>query len=477
MSQQDRTEVIVVNHQTLKQVADWLFKPQLFASIRFRSNALWTPRMLALAALVWACGSTAETLGDRFTRARKIVSRVFRWLPNPGQTYQGFVKMLRKKHVELMFVIEPHIRVQMKETFPGQWTVCGFVVFAADGSRIELPRTKDLEAVFSPQKKKGSRNAKKTTGKRKERATSKPQSKSSKQKKADSPQMWLTLLWHLGTELPWSWRTGPSDSSERGHLQEMLKEMPENSLITADAGFVGYDFWSSILAAGHNFLARVGGNVSLLKELGCARQHGHTVYLWPDAAARKQKQPLVLRMIELHNGKHPVYLVTNLPKSRLSDRQAAMIYSKRWGVELFFRSFKQTLGVRKLTSRSPENAKLELSWSLLGLWCVCLLGQRELVESGQEPKRLSPASAIRAFRKTITEWRIRPESPHESLWHLLRQAVQDDYHRTSSKDSRHYPRKKKRTRIKPPKITIATREQVNAAKELTRKMDTERLTA
>ena len=381
-----------------------------------------------------------------------------------------------------MFAIRPHIQTQMREVLPGQWLVAGFVVFAADGSRVELPRTKPLEEAYSAKKKAKKKSAKKKTkknGKRKpqKRTNGKPQSTESKQKKADSPQMWLTLLWHVGTELPWTWKTGPSDSSERGHLTEMLAELPEKSLITADAGFIGYDFWKSILDKKHHFLARVGANVSLLKKLGCARQHEHTVYLWPDSAAKKNQPPLVLRLIVLHNGKHPVYLVTNLPKSQLSDRQAGMIYEQRWGIELFFRSFKQTFGLRKLRSRSAENAKLELDWSLLGLWCVCLLGQRELVASGSDPKRLSPAAAIRAFRVTINDWRVRPESSEESLWNLLREAIRDDYHRNSSKTSRNYPRKKKRNRIGKPNINVASMKQVNAAKEVTRNQQTERLPA
>ena len=164
--------------------------------------------------------------------------------------------------------------------------------------------------------------------------------------------------------------------------------------------------------------------------------------------------------------------MTNLPKSKLSDRQAGMIYEKRWGIELFFRSFKQTFGLRKLRSRSAENAKLELDWSLLGLWCVCLLGQRELVASGSDPKRLSPAAAIRAFRVTINDWRVRPKSSEENLWNLLREAIRDDYHRSSSKTSRNYPRKKKRSQIGKPKINVASKKQVNAAKEVTRNQQT-----
>jgi hypothetical protein len=109
---------------------------------------------------------------------------------------------------------------------------------------------------------------------------------------------------------------------------------------------------------------------------------------------------------------------------------------------------------------------LELDWSLIGLWCVCLLGQRELAASGAEPARLSPAKAIKAFQRTLREWRVRPERPQENLWWQLRLALLDDYERTADKTSRDYPRKKKRERIVTPKITRATQQQINAAKEL-----------
>ncbi len=289
--------------------------------------------------------------------------------------------------------------------------------------------------------------------------------------------MWLTLLSHVGTGLPWAWKTGPSDSSERAHLQEMLPELPKNSLITADAGFVGYDFWKAILDSERHFLARVGANVKLLKNLGYARQHEHTVYLWPNSAAKKSQLPLVLRLIVIRDGKHPAYLVTDLNKSQLSNQQAATIYSQRWGIELFFRTFKQTFGRRKLRSRAAENAKLELDWSLLGLWCVCLLGQRELVASGTDATDLSPAAAIYAYQATLRDWRVRPDTPEESLWNLLRVAVRDDYTRNSSKTSRNYPRKNKKQKIGHPKINVATKTQIDAAKQLKQKQDRFQLAA
>ena len=185
----------------------------------------------------------------------------------------------------------------------------------------------------------------------------------------------------------------------------------------------------------------------------------------------------MLRLIVIHDGKHPVYLVTDLNKSRLSDRQAATIYARRWGIELFFRTVKQTFGRSKLRSHSAENAKLELDWSLLGVWCICLLGQRELAANGTDTERLSPAGAISAFQASLRDWRVRPDTPDESLWNLLRVAVQDDYTRSSSKTSRNYPRKKQRQRITQPKITNATKQQNNAAKQLAQNQSDFRLPA
>lgn len=472
MSHQDRKfrEPIVVNHEAIRQAVNSLFAAKVFRGLRkARKGAMWTPRMLVVVALCWAW-SAAEGLNERFEEARKVAAKLFRWLPKPGKTYHGFLKQLAKWHVELQLVCMSELRVQMKQTLFGQWEIAGFVIIAGDGSRIELPRTQANEQAYSPQRKRrgGGKKGKGGAKSRRGRQGRKPkrQSTESIAKKANSPQMWLTLFWHVGTGLPWAWRTGPSDSSERGHLEEMLGELPENTLITADAGFVGYDFWSAVIAAGHKFVIRAGANVRLLKKLGFSREYENTVYLWPDWAKKKGLPPLVLRAVWIHNGKHPLCLITNvLSKTRLSDQQMATIYKARWGVELFFRTFKQTFGRRKLRSHTPEHAKLEADWSLIGLWAVCLLAQREIAKSGADPCCLSPAGAIKAIQEVIHHYRNRPEAPEESLWWMLRKAVQDEYQRRSSKAARAYPRKKQRERTGVPRIVTASKSQVTAARQ------------
>jgi hypothetical protein len=463
MSHQDRPCPLVINHQTIKQVLDWLLAPAVFAPLRGRRQATWKPRMLAAAALLWAT-SELNTLHERFVQARKIITKVFRWQLAPGVSCQGFLKMLAQWQPELLGAVVPHLREQMQEVLPAQWETAGYAVFAGDGSRVALARSASLEATFAPPRRRTrAAHPKKAAAARR---TPKKQAAASRQKKATSPQLWLTLLWHVGSGLPWAWRTGPSGASERDHLVAMVPELPAHALLVADAGFVGYELWQTLLAAGHHFVIRVGANVRLLRQLGWVREHAQVVYVWPDQAARKQQPPLVLRLVVVHDGKQPVYLVTNLPKSRLSDRHVATIYGARWGVEVFFRTFKHTFGCRKLRSRSARNAQLELEWALVGLWCVCLLGTRELRASGQEPARLSPAAALHAFQRTLREYRVRPDTPTETLWAQLRRARLDDYQRRAPKTSRAYPRKKHRTPIGIPHITLATDHQIAQAAAL-----------
>jgi DDE family transposase len=242
-------------------------------------------------------------------------------------------------------------------------------------------------------------------------------------------------------------------------------------VLVADAGFVGYEVWQTLLTAGHHFVIRVGANVRLLRQLGWVREHAQMVYLWPDYAARKLQLPLALRLVVVHDGKQPVYLVTDLHKIRLSDCQVAMIYGARWGVEVFFRTFKQTFGCRKLRSRSAANAQLELEWALVGVWSVCLLGTRELYACGHDPTRLSPAAALHAFHRTLRDYRVRPETPAETLWVQLRRARLDDYQRCVPKASRAYPYKKRRPLIGIPQITRATEQQLAQAAALQNKKE------
>jgi hypothetical protein len=464
------------HHQALKRSLDWLLAAARLSDLSFRGECSWTPTGLIFVAILWAW-SDEKSLTKRFFHARKVVIAMGILARVPAATYQAFLKLLTTWTVVLATALFDVLRRRMQSDLAARFEVCGFQVFGVDGSRLELPRTESNEGRFSPAKAR--RPSRPKAGPRREprrRARSRAsRARRARQKKSNSPQMWLTTMFHVGTGLPWDWRTGPSDSSERDHLRQMIAALPAGALVTADAGFVGYETWKAILDSGRHLLIRVGANVRLLRKLGYVEEKTGLVYLWPDREAKRNQPPLVLRMVVARGGRHTVNLVTSvLDEAALSDSQVVQIYALRWGIELFYRHLKQTFGRRKLRSHRAANAELEATWSLLGLWAMMLHAQVILSEQGVPPKRISIAGVLVGYRSALREYKSPPD-PGESLYEMVGKAVIDPYRR-AGKSSRDYPRKKQEQATGAPKVRNATKAEIHAAKEI-RDQRESRLTA
>lgn len=447
-----RDSHVRLNVVCLRQCVRWLLGGIDWSKIAFRSDCRWTPQSLATGALLWAW-SDEQTLTERFRTVRRITICLLGGQQQLAKTYQAFTKILRRWTDELVLMLQAALRQRMQQVLPCCWHVSGFILFGIDGSRIELPRTRSHEQAYSSIRHRRRRGKRRCT-----RALA-----AKDVLKSNSPQLWLTTMWHAGTGLPWDWRIGPADSSERRHMLEMLGGLPPEALLAADAGFVGYDGLRQILAGGRHFLLRVGANVRLLQKLGWARESAGSVYLWPDQAARQGQPPLVLRLVVADNGKHPVYLVTSvLSKRQLTDHEVLRLYARRWGVELFYRHLKQTFRRRKLLSTSAGNARVEIAWSLVGLWAMALYALVEATKQAIPVHRLSFAQLLLAFRRTLRDY-LHPTEQRQRLCERLRQAIIDPYKR-KNKTSRHYPRKKKESTAGPPTILTAQPWQVQRAK-------------
>jgi hypothetical protein len=449
------------NAQDLAAAIHGLLGERKWESIRFRKDCGWAVLGLVTTALIWAF-SSKQTLTARFGQALKFARRLGRCLAPANTSYQAFMKLLVRWTADLRKEIVLEYHLVMERRFPEAFRLAGFVPLAGDGSKLQLARTGSNEARYSPAKTRARKGKKRRKTKRRKQSRQ-ARAKQARDKKADSPQMALTLLHHLTLRLPWDWRLGSYDSSERQHLLAMVPQLPRDALVAADCGFVGYEFWSALLASGRHFVIRVGGNVRLLKKLGLAREANATVYLWPDKAAKRKQAPLRLRLVQVHDGRRLWYLVTSvLNPKRLSDTQVAQIYGYRWRIELFFRHFKQTYGRAKLRSHKGEHAECEAEWSLLGLWTMLLHARLQLPEKHRS--RISVARVCRAFAQALDDYKCRPE-PGESLGELLSQAVTDPYRRRD-KTSREYPRKKYEPPAGAPRILAASRTQRQQAQKV-----------
>jgi hypothetical protein len=442
----------VVDGDTLQAAVAWSIDAEIFAHLRVHGNTTWQFVDLVLLAVVWVWSGDAKLTGA-FAEAHGWSMRVL------GRaavgTFQGLLKALVTWTAALLPVVGQRLHERMREYGGKHWRVGLWLALAVDGSRISVPRTVENERAFCAPNYGHSSTAqyrrKKNRRRRKRRIAC-------RKAQPVKPQMWLTLLWHMGLHMPWGWTSGPSSSNEREHFREMLcgQQFPENTLFCADAGFTGYELWRAMAEAGHAFLIRVGSNVRLLHKLGYARESQGIVYFWPDHAARDRHPPLVLRLFALQVGRCPMWLVTNvLDRRQLSEAEAVRLYRLRWGVELQFRAVKQTFGRRKLRSRTPERARVELDWSLVGLWLIQLFAVKEQITIGAVPGECSVGLAIQVIRDMLRGWSAEATAGFGAR---LRAATKDGYGRTGSKRARYRPDYKDKPSAGPPRVTAATRQ-------------------
>lgn len=379
----------------------------------------------------------ADDLAGRFADARRLVNG-WRICPRAvGKTYQGWIKALTRFSPRLLRALGNHLRGEVQRVAGDYWRLGRWVVFGADGSKASLRRMADLMASFG------------TAG-----------------KKASGPQALLTTILHLTTGLPWDARIGRACASERTHLLRMLRRLPADALLVGDAGFVGYPVWNRMQQMGLHFLVRAGSNVNLLRGLGYGlAQHGDLVYLWPDRERRAGREPLVLRLIRLHDGRREMCLLTNvLDEKELSLVQAKECYRLRWGIELWYRQVKQTAARSKLNSAAPTQATLELAWLVVAMTLLGLMGVDQAMRQGRDPLALSPAKTLGALRTLAKQPQLR--GGLGTLGRQLGQAFKDDYQRKGPKRPQPWPAKKKQRPPGVPKITDADATQIAAAAAL-----------
>jgi hypothetical protein len=455
----------------------WLLPDNsIFAKMKLHGNTKWQPKYLVCLALIWAW-SDAKHLTDAYTEAVPCCFSLFGCVML--STYQGFMGALTRWTATLMEVLWLVLQERMEEIGGRFWRIHGWVPIAFDGSRSSAPRTIANEKAFCAENygkgKTAKYRKKKTKGmrrKKNERNKAQPQ----------TPQAWITLLWHVGLRLPWMWRIGPSNASERAHVMEMIVagKYPRNTLFCGDAGFVGFPLWSAIRQSGGHFLVRVGANVSLLREGADYElaQNG-LVLCWPRAMQGKQ-MPLRLRLVKARIGKTAVYLLTSvLNANQLTIPQMVKLYKMRWGIEVEFRGLKQTLDRAKLRCRNDQRLLAELNWSIMAMAVAELFALREQLAAKPQtdnpcakpadPNRRSLANTIRVLRRCLRALDSIPR-PNADLPTLLRKAVTDTYQRKKPKGSRYRPPNPDKKPLGAPqvrKITVQEKKQLqNRLKKL-----------
>jgi hypothetical protein len=380
-----------------------------------------------LLVMTWVVGDSES---ERFETARAFYVACHPKGKRPGQTLPGFHKALARLPAAVLRRLAAGVRHQVARALLPALRTGGFAVLAVDGSRLECPRSAPLEQRLGKAGKEGS-----------------------------APMLWLTALVLLPAGLLWSWRLGPGTANERQHARHLLPTLPARALLVADAGYLSFELFGAVVAAGASFLVRMSSKAYLYTE-GQARLRRYReglVYYWPEDARKAHQPPLRARLLRLRGKKGDVWLLTNvLEPARLTVARAGIIYRWRWGIEGLFRTYKRTLAKVKLTCRTVRLVHREAEGSLLAL--------QLLLAQAAERRRHGPHEVVVVLRSPREELlRIRGQitttlgsglgpRQREVYRQRLRQARCVARERTSSKVRRPWPRRVEHKPPKPPQM-------------------------
>jgi hypothetical protein len=175
------------------------------------------------------------------------------------------------------------------------------------------------------------------------------------------------------SELPMEARVTDGKVSERAVLKEMAK--PGNFFI-GDRYYSGnYRLLEQLSEAGVHFVFRLRGDSVLQQESPMALRPedeaaGVFAQCWANLGG-KDNGPR-LRIVRIRSTGEEVRLVTNLPEEEWPAEWIALLYRRRWVIELFFRWLKCLLNCRHFLCESERGVRTQLYLALIGAVLVAL---------------------------------------------------------------------------------------------------------
>lgn len=428
MSHQDKDDLCTPVTQ-LKELLAPIRQVDLGDVTRHGNASLDLTGVMVMALLTFGWNQQ-QTLGDRFDDAQAAAKRILGRIPLAG-SFQAMMVALRACGEKLARVLSDQLVAHL--ACCSEWLLYGRPTFAIDGSQFAVPRTAANLKAFAAASRKSKAAYKKPAD----------------YAKAKTTQLAVSLCLHSGTGFPVFWMIGGSADSERGLLLSMLDRLPANARLVMDAYYFGFDFWNRLIDSGVTFVVRAGKNIDLLSELsleGKVKCKGDLVLYWPQNAIDAGHDPIVLSLVTVMVGRKKMFLLTN--ELTLSDKEMADLYARRWGVEVLFRTIKQSYERSKLLSRSPENAKQEIQWTLLGVWMALTEGANS-IPSGS---RLSPIRVLRVIAKLVLAVSRQSGLKSNVRCDLSACVLADESSRKSDKNTKDYPRKKRKRQTGEPNV-------------------------
>jgi DDE family transposase len=385
-----------------------------------------TPLVWVVLGMAWCCG---DSLDERFATARAVYVASNGKARRPGSTLQGFLLALERLPMPVLRALARGVRERLGKRFVEQLRLNGWLPVACDGTRLECPRSKELQRHLD------------TAG-----------------KEDAAPTVYLTALVLLPLGLLWSWQWGKGTASETHHLRRLLPTLPERTLIVGDAFYQGYELFNAITQAGAGFLVRLSAKTHLytLDKVCLKRFRQGIVYYWPEKLQKQGLPPIKARAIRVRGNKGiDVWLLTSiLDRSELSRQSAAQIYRWRWRNEGLFRQYKRMLKKTKLQSQTLRLLHREGEGALLALQLLLAQAAQKIERGKQSVLILASPRQMLLCLRAVMQAALRCLGQRQNLLYLdmLQRLRAQLRRRTSSRTRQRWPRRKDHKPPGTPKI-------------------------
>lgn len=171
-------------------------------------------------------------------------------------------------------------------------------------------------------------------------------------------QQWMKIQYRCETQ-----------QNEKVAAREMVSELPQGSLVLADLGYFGFQWFDDLTTAGLFWISRLRTKTSYtVRHVYYEQGVTFDGLIWL-GAYRADRAGHVVRLVRFQVGRYTFSYVTNvLETQQLSIHQLAALYQYRWDFELAIKLVKREL-------------KLHLLWSAKSiiiqhqLWAVLIIAQ------------------------------------------------------------------------------------------------------
>jgi hypothetical protein len=384
------------------------------------------PLIWVLLTTAWCSGQSQE---ERFAAARATYVAHYQHSRRPGSTLAGFLTALAKLPLPVLRALAQGVRQRLAVLWVDALRVGGWLPMACDGSRIECPRSEELQQRLGEAGKAGS-----------------------------APSIYLTPLVLLPLGVVWSWWWGKGTASEHHPLRQLLRTLPKKTLLVADACYLGYELFTALVQTQAAFLVRLSSRAYLYttEQTPLEAWTEGLVYYWPSVAQQQGRPPIPARLLRIKGQKADVWLLTSvLDRQQRSHATAGQMYRWRWRNEGLFRDYKRLLGKVKLSSRTVALVHREAEGSMLALQLLLALavqtpaGQPVMLPGCPRRELLRLRGAITAALRRLGP---RQFAHYQRMLSVVRS--QDRPRRLSAKERQDWPRRKEHKPPKPPKLRV-----------------------